>query len=165
MNIAFTSSHPLATFKRRLLKKLSTIHGKTLALEPLFSLLVLFFKKETPAEVFSREFFRLFDKNYFIELFRGCCFSDFRIYLNKAKTFWKLIIKQTIFWCPYYDIWTYFYVMYLTRRVRSLMESFFVKFQVFPANRILLTTVLLWKKCAIFLLEKSQRFYSRFVFS
>ena len=37
--------------------------------------------------------------------------------------------------------------MYLTRRVRSMMESFFVKSQVFPTNRILLTTVhiLTWK--------------------
>ena len=48
--------------------------------------------------------------------------------------------------------------MYLTRRVRSLMESFFVKFQVYPTNKMLLTSVLLWKICAIFLIENSRRF-------
>ena len=35
--------------------------------------------------------------------------------------------------------------MYLTRRVGSMMKSFFVKLQVFPTKRILLTPVLLRK--------------------
>ena len=62
---------------------------------------------------------------------------------QQAKKFSKLEIKQPPFWCLYYDISTCFFVF--EWRVRSLVGSFFVKFQVFSTNIILLTTDLLWE--------------------
>ena len=48
--------------------------------------------------------------------------------------------------------------MYLTRSLRSLMKSLFLKFRAFTTNRILLTTVLLWRAVPYFYLKIPEGF-------
>ena len=111
--------------------------------------MLIFQKRYSSRGIFSRSF-QIFWQKFFQRAVPGGCW----FLAKQTKTFSKLAIKQPIFWCLYYNIWT------LPRIARSLMESFFVKFQIFPTIRILLTTVLLWKNCAI-LLEKFPRFHGK----
>ena len=57
--------------KNCVIRKISTSQGKPAVLELLFSLLVLFFKSETPAEVFSGKFFEIFGRNFLKQQFRA----------------------------------------------------------------------------------------------
>ena len=66
----FFTEHLQTTASGRVLKKIGTIRGKTSALEFPFFSFSLILKKETPAEVFSSKFFKIFDKSFFKEQFR-----------------------------------------------------------------------------------------------
>ena len=63
-------------------------------LEFLFSRLVLFFKKETPTEVFSRVFFKTFDKKVFKEQFRAAA-SMTSEFISTDKNIFKVGKKAT----------------------------------------------------------------------
>ena len=108
LDSALRRSHPLATFKGKVLKKISKIHGKTVVLEFTFSFLVLFFKNETSAGVFSCEIFKMFDKTV-LKNSSGLLFIWLSNITQQRKTISKLAIKQPKFWYIYYDIWTCFY--------------------------------------------------------
>ena len=69
------------------LKIISAIHRKRPVLEFLFSRLVLFFKEETPTEVFSRAFFKIFDKNVFKEQFRAAASMTSEFILTDKNIF------------------------------------------------------------------------------
>ena len=75
--------------------------------------LVLFFKKQTPAEVFSCEFFQNFWQNLFRQTAPGCCFYDFRIHLNRQKHFqsWQQSNQHFDVFILYYGIWTCCHVL------------------------------------------------------
>ena len=58
--------------KKDVLKKILNIYRKTLALESLFNIVVgliagNFIKKETPTQVFSCEYWEIFENSFFIE--------------------------------------------------------------------------------------------------
>ena len=91
---ALRSCHSLATFNRRVLKK---------HLEFFFSLwLVLFLKKETPSEVFSSKFFKIFGETF--------CKEQLQAAASMTSKFLSPDKEQSTFWCLYYDIWACFYV-------------------------------------------------------
>ena len=56
-------------------------------LEFIFSILVLFFEKETPAEVFYWEVFKIFDVTFFKEHLRVAAFMTFEFILTDKNIF------------------------------------------------------------------------------
>ena len=88
-------------------------------------------------------FFKTFDKT-FSDKQLGAAASMTSEFISTDKNIFKVGNKASNILMSLFCIMVSGHAfMYLTRRVRSLLESFFVKFQVFPTIRILLTTVLL----------------------
>ena len=108
MDIAFRSSQSLSTYKRRVLKKNNTLHGKIPVLE--FSFSLIFQKRDSRRSIFSRILQKILTKT-FLKSSSGLLLLWLSNLSQQTKTFSKLPITQPIFWCLYYT-WTCFYVFY-----------------------------------------------------
>ena len=104
LNSALRISHLLTTFKKRVLKKIGKTHGKTTVLEFLFFSFSFIFQKRAFSRGIFLQIFQIFDKTFFKEQLRAAVSIT---YLNrpKPKTFSKLAIKQSTFWCLYSVLW------------------------------------------------------------
>ena len=100
------SSYPLATFKRRVLKKIHKIHRKATVLEVFFPFHSFFSKGNSSRGNFLRIFQNLW-QYLFLKNSSGLLLLWYSILSHQTKPFSKLAKKQPAFWCLYYDIWTW----------------------------------------------------------
>ena len=129
LDSAFRSSHPLAFFKKRVLKKITAIHEKTSILEFLsFFFSPIAQKMRLQQRYFFANFSKFFTKSF----------------LKSSSALLLLWLQNLFQQKKYFQSWQwsnqYFDVFIMisghaftcwTRRVRSLMAPFFVKIQVF----------------------------------
>ena len=98
-------------------------------------------KKRLKQKYFLANFSKVFNKNFFKDQFQAAA-SMTSEFISKDRNIFKADNKATNYFDVFIMLSGHAFTCW-TRRVRSLMKSFFIKFQVFPTNRILLITVFL----------------------